>query len=281
MSDNIADVRAGFSGFVTGLNSASVDARFAIIVFGGPTELVLDFTSDATATQTAFNKVAIGAVGGFQNNHNLNPEAGLEALRIALGAPGLQRNNVGGAGGLSFRSDARINLILATDEDSDRPENAANRLPGQSGNEPPNAIAGTDWQKEVDNTAAAIIAKQAFVNLLVNVADQPVARQYGNPASSVSDADFLKYDPAATLLNLQATGFGNSLEAQVIASKLVARAFDIESVDDSDFVNNFFAAKVEETVRNPVPTVPEPSTVTLAGIAGLAFAYRVLRARKA
>lgn len=275
MANDIAAVKAGLSGFVSGLSAATVDARFAIVMFGGPTELVLDLTSSAAAADTAFGKIGIGAVAGFQQNHNLNPEAGLEATRIVLGAgaPGsLLRTNVGGAGNLAFRPDARINLILVTDEDSDLPFNAANRVAGQAGG-PPGSLAGTPWQTEVDNTASAVIAKNAFVNILMNIGNGASDEQYGDPGSSVSDANFLNYNPAGTLANLIADGSGNSLEAQVLKAGLIARAFDITQVDSPDFINNFFAAKVEETVRNPPGVVPEPSTYLMMAFGALAFGY--------
>jgi RHS repeat-associated protein len=253
MGSRIAGVRAGFAGLVGGLAASGIDARYAIVVFGDEPELVLDLTSDAAAAQAAFAKVTIGALAGFQNNHNANPEAGLEALRAALGATavGLNRDNVGGSGPLVFRPDARINLVLATDEDSDRPFHAANRRPGQTGNEPPSAIAGTDWQGEVDATAAAAITRGAFVNLLV-ATDAPTALQYGDFARDVADADFLNFDPAATLAALEGAGAGASLEAQVLRAELVGRTFDIRDVTDQAFVDNLFAAKVEEIVDNPV-----------------------------
>jgi hypothetical protein len=46
MGDNIADVRAGFATFVSNLNAQGVDARFAIVMFGGEPELIQ--TSPAT-----------------------------------------------------------------------------------------------------------------------------------------------------------------------------------------------------------------------------------------
>ena len=121
MAGEIAGVRAGFSSFVAGLNSATVDARFAVVVFGGAAELTLDFTSSAMDTETALNNIVIGGPTSTQNNHNLNPEAGLEAIRMVLGAAptsDLDHNHISSPDGiLNFRSDARKNLILVTDED--------------------------------------------------------------------------------------------------------------------------------------------------------------------
>jgi Mg-chelatase subunit ChlD len=46
MAGEIAAVRSGLSGFVAGLAAFNVDPRFAIVLFGGEPELVLDFTSN-------------------------------------------------------------------------------------------------------------------------------------------------------------------------------------------------------------------------------------------
>ena len=107
MAGEIAGVRNGFSTFVGNLNAATVDARFAIVIFGGNSELTLDFTADSTAAQTALNNVTIGANPGIQNNHNANPEAGLETIRRVLGAAPtseLANNNIPQDGFLNFRA---------------------------------------------------------------------------------------------------------------------------------------------------------------------------------
>ncbi len=135
MLDEIAGVRNGFSQFVSDLNAAGADARYSVVLFGGEAELVLDLTGDATAAQNALNNIVIGSKAGFQNNHNVNPEASLEAIRMALGAATVSEfanNNIAEDGFLNFRSDARINLVLVTDEDSDRSFHIGNRFPGQT-----------------------------------------------------------------------------------------------------------------------------------------------------
>jgi hypothetical protein len=241
--------------FVTSLNTASIDARFAIVLFGGAPELILDWTTDQAATEAAFDVISVsGAVPGVHNNHNLNPEAGLEAIRIVLNSATnntLARNNVGGLGPLIFRPEARKNLVIVTDENSDLPFYAENREVAQTGPEPPTPLTAA-WQAEINTTAQTVIANNAFVNLLISPSG--ISRnQYGDPAESVSDANFLNFDPAATLTNLIAAGFGNSLEAQVLAAGLVGRTFNITSVNTTNFIQNFFAAKVEEIINNPPP----------------------------
>jgi len=292
MGGEIAAVQAGLGTFATGLAGAGIDATFGIVLFGGAPELVLDFTASSAATVAAFNLISVGgAVPGFQNNHNVNPEAGLEAIRITLGAATnntLADTNVGGAvggmGPVNWRAGVRKNIILVTDEDSDSPFYGANRVAGQSGfglgdgdfgNPPSPLTAG--WQTEIDNTAQAVINNNAFLNLLINPGDVPSQSQYGDPNQDVSDPDFLNYDPNATLAGLVGAGFGNSIEAQVLNAGLLSRSFNINLVNNADFIDNFFAAKIEEILSPPV--IPEPSTyllfaVGILGIIGIGYRQR-------
>jgi hypothetical protein len=266
MAGEIAAVKNGLGSFVTSLNTNNINARFAVVLFGGPTEIIQDFTTDQTTTEAAFDVISVnGAVPGVHNNHNVNPEAGLEAIRIVLNAAvnnTIQRNNVGGSGPLAFRPDARKNLILVTDENSDLPYYVENREAGQTGTEPP-ATLTAPWQAEIDTTARAVIANNAFVNLLINPSGV-TREQYGDPSQSVANANFLNYDPAATLTNLVAAGFGGSLEAQVLAAGLVGRTFNIGSVNTTNFIANFFAAKAEEIYSNPIP----PPRLSIAPLPG-------------
>jgi hypothetical protein len=283
MGGEIAGVRAGFSSFVAGLNAATVDARFAVVVFGGSPELILDFTADAALAQSRLNAVTIGANPGVQNNHNVNPEAGLEVIRMVLGAAPdsvLANNNIPEDGVLNFRSGARKNLILVTDEDADRPARTDNRFPGQTGNEPPGAINDA-WQAEIDATAAAVIAASAYLNMLINIGDAPVRSQYGDYTKDVAGADLLGYDEAATLAALLLDPLTDeSLQAQVLQAGLVARTFDVGGANDPVFVNNFFAAKLEEVISDPGDPGTPVSEPSILGLLGLGFLGLTLSARR-
>lgn len=298
MGDEIDGVRNGFSSFVGGLDSNDIDARFAVVVFGGAPELTLDLTSDASAAQTALNNIVLGS-NSTQNNHNLNPEAGLEAIRMVLGdAPqsNLANNHIPQDGLLNFRSGARINIILATDEDSDLPFHAANRHGNQassaaSDDSPPsNGEANANWQAwqdEIDAVADAVINRAAYLNMLIGT-DDPTEFQYGDFTKDDSEDDLSGWDQAATLAALQADSVtDDSLQTQVLEAGLIARTFNIGNVagpGGDDFVNNFFAAKLEEvtgdTGQGLGDPVPEPGTIALFGV-GLMGLGLMRRRRKA
>jgi Mg-chelatase subunit ChlD len=261
MGDEVKAVKKGLSAFVLGLKKQRVDARFAIVMFGGAPEIVLDFTKHHATVQEALGKISVSnRVTGFQENHNVNPEAGLEAIRSALnaGSEPLRHKFVGGDGRLHYRADARINLILVTDEDSDRPHHPGNRLPGHKSEDPSGTLEGTDWQLEVDRTAALVIRNRAFVNLLISPRDAPSTKQYGDPASDVAGPDFLNFDPKATLAALLSGGAARSLQAQVLSADLVGRSFDIRQLEKPEFIDHFYAAKVDEIVKHCLPKAPAP-----------------------
>jgi len=89
------------------------------------------------------------------------------------------------------------------------------------------------------------------------------------------------------LANLATAGLDDSLEGQVLASGisqgtgLIGRAFNIVDINTANFIDNFFATKIEEIIDKPDPegggpTVPEPSAIALFrfGLLGLGFMRR-------
>lgn len=117
--------------------------------------------------------------------------------------------------------------------------------------------------------------------MLVNRSDIPTRSQYGDPNEDVADANLLNFDAAATFLNLQNAGLGNSLQAQVLSAGLIGRTFNVGGANDPTFVANFFSAKVQEIVEDPrLGAIPEPLTATL-GLMGLGVLGMTTRRRAA
>ncbi len=257
MGGEITGVADGFSEFATELQLSSIDARFCIVLFGDDPELVLDFTSDVDHVDLILHAIRVGngGVPGLHKGHG-SPEAGLEAIRMVLGASGelLTLGPQLGAsdGRLHFRNDAFVNIILATDEDSDQPFYSSNRFPS--------------LQEELDATGDAVISQGAFVNLLVSTSGNS-ENQYGVHSLSVENPDFTGFDPVATYTNLVAGGYGGCLEARVLEAGLIGRAFDIGVAGSPAFIQNFFAAKVRE-VSMGCPPVVEIALVDLEPIFG-------------
>ena len=253
MDEEIAVVRQGLSAFVAQLSDPDndIDARFAVVTFEerpfgtfGPV-VQLPFTESTTVADVAadviaaFDAIDTSSLGGQQR------EPGLEAIRAVLGDPATVSTPIAG---LEFRTDARKNLILATDEDSDGPYNGGDY-------EPPDSFDGSSsWQAEINQTAAVVIANDAFLDLLVNPGDDPSRSQYGDPAADTTEVDSDRFDPDATLAALQdpATGFPNSLQAQVLSAGLIARSYQVTAANDPVFVDSFFNSKVQEAGDNPL-----------------------------
>ncbi len=259
MGNNIDAVEQGLTAFTDGLQSQGIDARFALVLFGGRPEVRLDFTPDAAALAAAFHGINIltPAVGGL--------ESGLETIRMVLGAANVNFT----PGQLVFRPDAIKNIVLVTDEDSDLPRFPENRVNGQTNNNPPQcgSFAGSAWQIEVDLTAQAVIAADAFVNMLVLPSERAVPCQYGDPAADQSNPDLTGFNPSATLDALENFGLSNCLQAQVLRAGLIGRTFQIRNVSQANFVDNFFDAKIEEVV-NPCGAIAAWNVTVGAGTPG-------------
>jgi len=268
MRAEIGNVASGLSAFAAGLAQRNVDARFSVVTFGTEPILELHFTPDVMALEATLR--SLNLTGGH--------ETGLEAIRMALGASPLAlADATGGNGRLAFRPDAIKNLVLATDEDSDLPFHPVNQQPSQDQSEPNGCPLDLAWQAEVDATAHAVIQSQAFVNLLVREFSLPplfsfkTECQYGDFDADVADPDLRNFDPVATLAALVASGFGASLEAQVLRSGLVGRTFDVDRVNDPVFVANFFDAKIDEVACAPQLLTYGNGKPGKLGLPGLTF----------
>jgi hypothetical protein len=112
-------------------------------------------------------------------------------------------------------------------------------------------------QEEIDRTAKAMLKHRAFVNMVIDPADHPSTYQYGDPAQEVSAGNKMNFNPDATLKKLESSKAKRSLEAQLLKSGLIGRTFNVNEVASGNFVNNLFAAKVEETTKYPVTSKPQ------------------------
>lgn len=236
MGAEIRNIRDALPAFVQELQLNNVDHRFAVVAFGDEPVLLQDLTDNVALIQAALNSLRTPVRAR---------EAGLEAIRMVLGeSPVVLRN-----GPITFRARSLKNLILITDEDSDQPFYQANRLPGQTTTQPPNPWSvNSDWQREVDNTAAAVQRHRALVNQMVQQPDASTIFQYGAWVYTRLDATG-RYDRAATLAALQGGRIDRCLQAQVLAAEGLCRTFDVLDMRrNTTFVRDFFRTKLDETL---------------------------------
>ena len=273
MSGNIAAVRDGVNAFAQQLVANNIDARFALVRYGralpapavdGRPELVLDLTPNAAELSAALAALTVGGT----------VEPGLEAVRMALGAApqGFEQ----APGSISYRSGALTNIILLTDEDSDSPRYDANRMcvPNGSGgtlcqgNGSPSGPGSTTWpayQAEIDATAAALLARGAYLNLVINSTNGQALFQYGTPYATVLDANG-NYDRMGTF-NAMSPLVQQSVQGRVLGGGGLARSFDIGNIPAdldndgiSDLVEDLFRTKVQETLQaNAAPVFTPPA----------------------
>ncbi|KAI3657175.1 hypothetical protein MP638_000299, partial [Amoeboaphelidium occidentale] len=130
MDSKIAAVNSGLNKFAELISTKTMDARFAIVIFGYLPKIKLPFTSNTTAFRQVM--LSIDTTEGGQ-------EASFEAIRMALQNDGNDMDacctdEFGGSDkskcNLTWRQDSTRVIILATDEDSDLPH--VLRVPGQT-----------------------------------------------------------------------------------------------------------------------------------------------------
>ncbi|KAJ3192367.1 hypothetical protein HK101_006678 [Irineochytrium annulatum] len=120
MCPYINTIEQSLQSFIQQLTQQGVDATFAVAAFGGVPTLLQPFSANGTLTQGTIG--AIGCTRGGQ-------EAGLEVIRMSLAnnsGSDFNKNcvkpyNTQAACVLNWRANAKKNIIIATDEDSDLP----------------------------------------------------------------------------------------------------------------------------------------------------------------
>ncbi len=249
MQDEVSALRNGLSGFLSTADMSLIDARYCIVLYGTHPELIMEFTDEPNSVINVMNSInCSGAASGLHADHNSNPNAALETIRIVLGEA-VDKTLVNGPAVSSgyrfaFRSGAGKNLILVTDEDSDRPYFEFNRFAGQDTEEPPTTLTA-DWQSEVDAAAGAAINSGASISQIVNRSDYPSRNQFGDPALQVQDPDFSNFNPVATLNQLIANGLGTCLQAQLLNENLAARCFNIYDIESPGVIYNLMISTIE------------------------------------
>lgn len=276
MDGNITAVRNGVNSFAQQLVASNVDARFALVRFGralaspaedGRPELVLDLTSSAVDLSNALANLTTGGTS----------EPGLEAIRMALGAApqGFQQ----APGSISYRTDALPNIILLTDEDSDGPAYLANRLcapngsggtvcQGNGGSGGPGSSTWPAYLAEINATATALLARGAYLNLVINSTDGQSLFQYGTPFATVLDSSG-NFDRLGTF-NAMSSLVQQSVQGRVLAGGGLARSFNLNIIASdtdndgiSDLVEDLFRTKVQETLQaNAAPVFTQGPVAT-------------------
>jgi len=249
MSYEVTAFKNELYSFFSTADMNSIDAEYCIVLYGKHPELIMEFTADTNSVITVMNSInCSGAAAGLHGDHNDNPNAALEAIRIVLdGAVDntlVNGPNVACGYAFAFREQARKNLILLTDEDSDRPYFEFNRFTGQGTEEPPDILTA-QWQAEVNATADAAVNNDAFISMMVDISDNPSKFQYSDPGLQVQDPDFSNFDPAMTLQSLINAGLGDCLQAQLLDADLTSRCFDIFYVDTPGAVYNLMLTTIE------------------------------------
>lgn len=156
MCSKITALGMGLSNFVSYIQQNGVDARFALVLFGGDPSIRLPFITNSTIL---INEILnLGCGGGGQ-------EAMFEAIRRSLppnSGQDLTMNCSSSVGGsqastcnLNWRSGATPAIIVATDEDSDLPMSSKWFAPGQS-------ATSSFFSRNYDASGAPLFPTAAF-----------------------------------------------------------------------------------------------------------------------
>ena len=250
MSSEVTAFKEGLYSFFSTADMNSIDAQYCIVLYGSHPELIMEFTPDTNSVINVMDSInCFGAAVDLHADHNSNPNASLEVIRIVLDSAVdntlVNGPNVPSGYEFAFRERARKSLILLTDEDSDRPYFEFNRFTGQDTEEPPDMFLPAQWQAEVDAAADAAVNNDVFISMIVNRNDIPSKYQYGDSNLQVQDPDFSNFNPVMTLQHLVSNGLGNCLQAQLLDAGLTSRCFDILYVDTPGAVYNLMLTTIE------------------------------------
>jgi hypothetical protein len=260
MQDKIDTVRDGLIKFAAEIVKRGIDARYAVILLGDEPEMVVDWTDDAQFLQAQFSRIrATSSVANFQKWKG-GQEAGFEAMRMALGKASqnkfynenVKKTQPTATGFVTWRSTAQKFFILLTDEDCDRAFYPANRLAGQTTEDPPSLSQFTSssvWVSEVQQTAQHMIDAKTVLYMFVNKRNGATYHQYGSPDCDKSAANFLLFNASATLTCLKTAGYDLSLEGRMLSRNATARAFDVLTIQSPQFIQNFFVAAVDQVSK--------------------------------
>lgn len=133
---------------------------------------------------------------------------------------------------MNWRKGAQKFILLLTDEDSDRPYHASNRIFGENSEEAPSLSSfsyGSAWGTELNLTAQYLIDSNS---VLYAFTDNSYAapKQYGIASCDKSQSNFLNFDSNATLACLKTNKYDASLQGQMLKSGKTMRNFDVSPV---------------------------------------------------
>jgi hypothetical protein len=263
MGNNINAVSLGLSGFVDALTNAKVDGQYAIVLENSQPRLAQDFTSDGAVTKSHFQTIASSMIGGYY-------EPGMEAMRIALGAPGVAQPDLERqtwatpappSTPIGWRSNSLRVIVFVSDEDSDIPWYAPNRAPGQNTGQVvlSPGILYAPWRVEITDTAADFDLYKAQLHMLVNPAFGITTIQLGDPLLQDQFPNLSYFSAAGTLKNYGDASPSNllNLQARMLSTALTSRVFNILDVGNPNFINYFFLQIVEGIILCDPCTIAE------------------------
>ncbi|KNC56283.1 uncharacterized protein AMSG_02252 [Thecamonas trahens ATCC 50062] len=262
MRNEIEGVRSGLSNFVNYANTLGVDSRFGVIMYGSSLgnhqHYIQPLTSNVQDVLDALQFLADNVGGGW--------EPFLEGMRIAMNtAPDLTKylntmptpaNKVLSTAPVQWRADATKNLIVLTDEDSDRPYETPNRYNSMPSTDASCSTSGANdgftasgFPLERDAVVADAIANDFRTYFMVQPGATCTDYQSGVIGAQVQWDDFSHFSADLTLQEYRklAAPLQNSFQAQMLRAGKISRVYNVLDVDEPSFVNNFFTSLLDDT----------------------------------